>query len=828
MVNKAQRCARCTADFNFGWRFARGEQPDAQAVDFDDSAWRDVRLPHDWSVEESFTQENTGGSTAFLPGGIGWYRKTFSLPAENVDRFTWVEFDGVYSNSEVWINGHYLGKRPYGYTCFSYDLTPYLHYGDIRNVIAVKADRSSYIDCRWYPGSGIYRNVRLVTVNPVHIPQFGVFVTTPLATTEQAQVAVQTTVANRVDHAKTVTLCTTLLDAEGAQVGVQEDTCTLDAGQECEIAQQMDLTHPRLWDTESPNMYSIVSTLLDEGAPCDEVKTPFGIRDIRYDPETGFYLNGKNTLFKGVCLHHDGGCVGAAVPIGVWKRRLRILKAAGCNAIRTSHNPPAAEFLDLCDQMGFLVQDEAFDEWTNPKDKRHNHNQRADEAVTRGYTHHFIEWGEADVKAMVLRDRNHPSIVMWSIGNEVEWTYPRYREAAGYWEEGKEDVDYYYDLPPYDVPTMKERFQATDPGPYEMAPIAQSLSRWIKEVDTTRPVTANLVLPSVGHWSGLTDPLDIVGYSYRRVIYEYGHERYPDKMIFGSENWCQWHEWKPVLEQPFNPGIFLWTGINYLGESRNWPTKASGSGLLDLAGFKNPRYHMFRSLWNDAPYVYAATSLSGEASPYEVVEGEVVYRNRDEKWMPFWGWQEVNEHWNYASGDEVYVEVYTNCPEVELFLNGVSLGIKKLADYDDHICKWPVPYAEGQIEAVGYALGTTARCELATAQAPARVALAIDKHTLVADRYDVVHVEAQLCDAAGVPVRTEEREITFEIAGPHRLLGVDNGSTQSVQDYQSNCCTTYLGRCLLVLQATGEAGEITVTAQAEGLSEKTTRTVTNA
>jgi hypothetical protein len=276
------------------------------------------------------------------------------------------------------------------------------------------------------------------------------------------------------------------------------------------------------------------------------------------------------------------------------------------------------------------------------------------------------------------------------------------------------------------------------------------------------------------------------------------------------------------LEQPFNPGIFLWTGINYLGESRNWPTKGSGSGLLDFAGFKNPRYHMFRSLWNDAPYVYAATSLSGEASPYEVVEGEVVYKNRGEKWMPFWGWQEANEHWNYAPGDEVYVQVYTNCPEVELFLNGESRGTKRLADFHDHIVKWQVPYAAGQIEAVGYALGTSARCEMATAQPPAQVALAVDKQTLVADRYDVVHVEAQLCDAAGTPVRTDERQITFETAGPCRLLGVDNGSTQSVQDYQSNRCTTYQGRCLLVLQATDEAGEITVTARAKGVDEKAT------
>jgi hypothetical protein len=288
-------------------------------------------------------------------------------------------------------------------------------------------------------------------------------------------------------------------------------------------------------------------------------------------------------------------------------------------------------------------------------------------------------------------------------------------------------------------------------------------------------------------------------------------------MIFGSENWCQWHEWKPVLEQPFNPGIFLWTGINYLGESRNWPTKGSGSGLLDFAGFKNPRYHMFRALWNDAPYVYAATSKAGDDSPYEVVDGNVLYKNRDEKWMPFWAWQDVNEHWNYASGDEVFVEVYTNCPEVELFLNDASLGTKKLADFDDHIIKWAVPYADGRIEVVG--CDGAANYALTTAKAPATVKLMADKQTLTADNYDVVHLEAQLCDADDIPVRAVEREVVLDVQGPCRLLGVDNGATDSVQDYKSNHCTTYRGRCLLVLQATEEAGEVTVTARVAGLAD---------
>jgi hypothetical protein len=472
--------------------------------------------------------------------------------------------------------------------------------------------------------------------------------------------------------------------------------------------------------------------------------------------------------------------------------------------------------------MGFLVQDEAFDEWTGTKEKWHNSSQRAEKALTKGYADHFEEWCEADVKAMVLRDRNHPSIIMWSIGNEIEWTYPRYREASGYWEE--DDVDYHHDLPPYDAPTMKEKFESIDPGEHELAPIAKNLSTWIKELDTTRPVTANLVLPCVGHLTGFTDALDIIGYSYRRAIYDYGHERYPDKMIFGSENWGQWHEWQACIEREFIPGLFLWTGINYLGESRAWPNKGSNSGLLDLAGFKIPRFHMFRSLWVEEPAIYVATSKQDDASPYEQLEdGQIVYKNRDEKWMPMWHWQAVNEHWNYYSGDAVFVEVYTNCDAVELFHNDRSLGVKKLGDFDDHIIKWLVPYAAGKITAVGLTGGKPVTYELSTAQSPAVVCLTTDKDILAADSYDVAHLTVQLCDTNGIPVRADEREVVFDIEGHCRLLGVDNGWVHSVQDYKSNRCKTYQGRCLLIVQSTEQPGEATITASADGLKSQQVR-----
>ncbi|MBT4500153.1 MAG: glycoside hydrolase family 2 protein [Gemmatimonadetes bacterium] len=815
---------RLIEDFNFGWKFAREDQQGAEAEAFDDTGWRDVRLPHDWSVEESFTQENAGGSTAFLPGGIGWYRKTFSLPATSVDKKTWIEFDGVYSNAGVWINGHFLGKRPYGYVEFIHDLSPYLNYGDPKNSIAIRVDRSAYIDCRWYPGSGIYRHVKLVTAEKVHIPPHGVFITTPLATAEKAEVLIRTEIANARGNSRTAQLKTTLMNEEGNPCAVQETEIVFDGAEKTKVEQRFVVETPSLWDIDAPAMYSALSEIADETGPLDGCSIPFGIRTIAYDAEKGFFLNGRSVKFKGVCLHHDGGLVGAAVPPGVWERRLKSLKKAGCNALRTAHNPPSAEFLDLCDRIGFLVQNEAFDEWDNPKDKRHNYNQKAAEEVTRGYTEYFDEWAEADVESMVLRDRNHPCVVMWSIGNEIEWTYPRYGKAAGYWDGGV-DAGYYYDLPPNDIETIKKTFAESGPGEHCLAETAARLAQAIREADTTRPVTANLVIPSVSHLSGYTDTLDVIGYSYRQAVYDYVHELYPEKPTLAAENWGQWHEWRAVAERDYLAGIFLWTGINYLGESHNWPNKASGSGLLDLAGFEKPSFQMFKSLWNDEPHLYIATLSQSDGAPYEQLEdGTIVSKKRNEKWMPMWGWHAVNEHWNYCEGDAVFVEVYTNCDEVELFLDGTSLGVRKLADVeDDRIMKWLVPYAPGKLTAIGKTAGGPVQCQLETAGDPTQIRLTADRSTLTADFYDVVHLTAQLCDAAGLPVRSEERELTFDIQGDCRLLGVDNGATDSVQDYQANNCTTSQGRCLLILQAGDRAGEVVVTASSGGLQSQSVK-----
>ena len=825
--NKDRESPRTSQDFNFDWKFTRGEQIDAAQPGFDDSRWRDVRLPHDWSVEEPFTEAEGAGATAFLPGGIGWYRKTFFMPEDAADKKTWIEFDGVYNNSTVWLNGHELGHRPYGYIPFKYDLSPHLNYGEDANVIAVKADRTAFVDCRWYPGSGIYRNVKLVTVNEVHISYRGTFITTPEAGSEKALVKVQTLLRNDATEQVEVITKVTLRDPAGQVVGELEKIQVIPSGTTGDVDAKIDVENPKRWDTDHPNLYTATIQLISEDEVLDEQTITFGIRDIRFDSEEGFFLNGVNTLLKGVNLHHDGGLVGAAVPDGVWERRLRLLKEMGCNAIRTAHNPPSEAFLDLCDRIGFLVQDEAFDEFDNPKDKRNNFNQEKSEEVTRGYTEHFGEWAERDIKAMVLRDRNHPCIIMWSIGNEIEWTYPRYGGATGYWggDRVRPDLNYYWDEPTLSIETMKRKFYAVDSGEQLLAPTAQKLADWIRELDTSRPVTANLVIPSVSHWSGYTDALDIAGYSYRQVLYDYGHNHYPEKMILGTENFPRWHEWKYVIDRPFIPGIFIWPGIGYMGESGRWPSHGGGGGLINLAGFKNPGFHHFKSFWNDEPYLYITTQTV-ERSPYQVNSESGNVEEKIPGWWKRqkWGWQDVNEYWNYREGQEIAIEAYTSCVSVELYLNERSLGVQKLGDQEDRILKWIVPYEDGTLTAKGTMPdGTEVIEEIRSAGEPSALRISADEMVLKADNYDVVHLVVQLEDSKGIPVKNMERRITFNIQGDCRLLCIDNGSSSNVEGFRSNTVMTYRGKCLLILQSNDSPGKITVTASADGMEDSSLR-----
>lgn len=806
-------------DFNFDWKFHLGDVAHAAFPDFKDDEWRAIRLPHDWSVEHSFTQENTAGATAFLPGGIGWYRKTFKISEKDIGKATWIVFDGIYTNSEVWINGHYLGKHPYGYGPFWCDLTKYLQYGQ-GNVIAVKVDRSAYIDCRWYPGSGIYRNVRLVTTGKVHVPEWGVYVTTPEVSSQRAIVNVQSDVVNQAKGIKNISVVNTLYFGD-EEVARAEKEVVLAPLSTKNVGLEMQVPTPHLWDTENPNLYKVMVRIYLGEELIDEYSTSFGIRYFHFDPNEGFSLNGKHMLIKGVCLHHDAGLVGAAVPDGVWERRLRTLKEGGCNAIRTSHNPPSAAFLALCDRLGFLVQDEAFDEWDNPKDKHHNYNQQEADPLTAGFTQYFAQYAEQNIKNMVQRDRNHPSIIMWSIGNEIEWTYPRYGNATGYWGKNKVgDVNYYFDEPPLSIDQIKENFEKQPLGAHVLAKTAANLSHWVKEMDRSRPVTANTVIPSVSCFSGYSDVLDIVGLSYRHAVYDYLHKNYPEKIFLGTENWTRYHEWEPVVSKPFISGIFLWTGIDYMGESKHWPVKGSGSGLLDFAGFKKPSYYMFKTLWSDDPSIYITTQVL-EKSPYKWDDKDKVLIEKEQGWArhQLWGWQPVNHHWNYQPGEKIAVEVYTNTPAVELLLNGKSLGVKKLDQQQDHILKWMVPYVAGELSARAVA-DPEVKTAIQTAGEFNKLLLTVDKQTLNKDGYDVAHVIVQLADEKGVPVRHINREVKFHVVGNARVLGVDNGAADNIQDYQNDKLTTSRGRALMILQSNTKAGSVKVKAVADNIESK--------
>ncbi len=750
--------------------------PDARVV------WHDVSVPHDWSVESPFSQD-FDGATGWLPGGVGWYRKVVKSLGTDV---TYLHFDGVYNNAEVFVNGEKVGFHPYGYSPFFYDISDKIVDGD--NLIAVRVDHSRYCDSRWYSGSGIYRNVELIGASKTHIPVWGTFITTPEVSDEMAIVQVEVEVCNP-DSTK---LITQIFAPNGDLVAESESVATE------KTTQKIEVKNPQRWDVDSPNLYRAVCSLKIGDEVLDEYETVFGIRTIRFDVNEGFFLNERNMKIKGVCLHHDAGCVGAAVPKAVWKRRLEILKSGGANAVRIAHNPGSDEFIELCDEMGFLVQDEFFDEWDNPKDKRLNQNERHDDYITRGYTEYFQEWAETDLKAVIRSHRNHPSIFQWSIGNEIEWTYPRNAEATGFFGM-KATGNYFWCTPPNSLDEIDHELATLPRGKYDIGETAQKLSRWTKELDTTRPVTANCILPSASYRSGYADSLDVIGFSYRRVMYDYGHENYPNLPLMGCENLGQWHEWKAIMERPFVSGTFLWIGIDYLGESAAcWPRRSKKSGLLNTAGFEKGSFHMMKTLWCDEPHIHLTTQTL-EKSPY-IFDAETGFigEENSEAWKTkTWFWHDVNTHWNYKFGEMIAVEVYSNCESVELFLNGESLGVKNLADFDDRIYKWAVPFFEGVLEAKAAETSISYK----TAGKVAGISLSVES----------CHVIAQLVDEKGIPVKHEERELIFDVSGAGRLMGVDNGNCYSVQPFQSDRAVTDQGRCLLIVD-----GAVEVSVQVSG------------
>ncbi len=817
--------ARIRDSFDFGWKFFKGDAPGAEEQGFSDAAWRALDLPHDWSIEGPFAQdEPSGGAGGNAPTGIGWYRKRFRVPAAFQGRKVAVEFDGVYQNSEVWINGHYLGKRPFGYISFAYDITPHLNPTG-ENVIAVKVDNSLQPGSRWYSGSGIYRHTWLVAVNPVHIAHWGTFVSTPRVTKEAATIHARTRVRNESGAVAACSMTSVILDPAGTVIQSASASQQIGPNDEYEFEQQILVDKPALWSVKDPSLYTLRSTVGVGSRIVDQYDTPFGIREALFDADRGFLLNGEHVKLNGVCLHHEGGSVGAAVPERVWERRFEVLRGMGCNAIRTSHNPPAPEFLDLCDRMGFLVMDEAFDEWKAGKGQVRGN----------GYSRIYDEWHERDVTDFVRRDRNHPSVALWSCGNEIP-------------------------------------DQLSEHG----VEILRELIAIFHREDPTRPVTAacdQIAAEPKAAPVEFLSLLDIIGYNYadrwreRRELY-YSEDKiaHPSWRMIGTESSGMGGPrgeyggmeplapgqaavaaappagapaagagrggaggpggvtgfggrgfgrgmrgldteqlWKFVRTHDYVAGDFMWTGIDYLGESR-WPSHGATAGCIDSCGFPKDGYYFYQSQWTEKPMVHL---------------------------FPHWNWKG-------REGQFLTVACYTNCDNVELFLNGKPVGLKGYAfprfgmqgrygqsgpqamngirtTSDLHLA-WDVPYEPGTLRAVGTKNGqTAATAEVSTTGDPAAVELSVDREAIRADRRDVAHVTVKVVDAQGRLHPNADNEITFEIQGDGRLIGLDNGDMSSQEGYKGSRRKAFHGMCLAIVQSSGGAGAIRITASSPGL-----------
>lgn len=754
--------------FNDGWLFLLKDDSAAVQTSYDDSKWRKLDLPHDWSVEGQLSP-SLASCTGYLPGGIGWYRKHFSITDKAARHY--IYFEGVYNRSEVYLNGHLLGKRPNGYISFLYDLTPYLKEGD--NVLSVRVDHSRYADSRWYTGSGIYRDVWLVSAPEIHIAQWGIGWKATSLTDKQATVAVDMEVQKHISTTDKLELQATLYDADGKQVaqrrtrvadgseGISKETLTLK------------ISRPHRWNLDAPYLYTLTTDLLSNGQRIDGSTTNVGLRTLEFDANKGFALNGNWMKVKGVCIHHDAGVLGSVVPPEVWKRRLINLKEIGVNAIRMSHNPQAPIVYDLCDQLGLLVMDEASDEWEFPKRKWIQGWNKGEPGFDGTYDF-FEEWIEQDVTDMVRRDRNHPSIFLWSIGNEVDYPNDPYSHPI-------------LDGASINQP-MFGGYKPDAPDAMRIGVIAKRLAARVRAVDTSRPVTGALAGVIMSNQTAYPDAIDVVGYNYTENRYDEDHATYPNRVIYGSENGSGIDAWYAVKNKEFIFGQFIWTGTDYLGESGAWPSRGLNTGLLNFGSFAKPRGHFRASLWSEKPVTYIGTypknrHLSADAP----------------------------DIWNYDPGQEIRVVCYTNAPQARLLLDGKVVGEMKPYDEKTGIIHWDIPYQAGELRAEGcdkdgkvlsdYSIKSSGR--------PYALRVSADRTTLTADRA-TAHLFIEVIDEDGTIVKLGDNDITCNIEGPARLLGLEASSNTDMSDYTDNRHRAFQGRLLAYIQTTGEKGQVRI------------------
>lgn len=794
---------RLRVSFNEDWLFDKGETGQEHLPESDDSAWHQVDLPHDWAIEGPFDKKydtRTGGLPVY---GTAWYRKHFTIDRKHRGKRVSVEFDGVMSNAEVYLNGKKVGERPFGYMGFEINLTPYLKY-DEENVLAVRVNPEE-LSARWYPGAGIYRNVWLEIKHPVHVAHWGTYVTTPTVSEKEAEVNIETCIINSEKLKGDFELETFILDPSGKKVAYTKDEIHFNGLDKAVVKQALNLINPLLWDVDSPQLYSVDLKIKKGSDYLNDYQTTFGIRSIEFSSNKGFLLNGKQVRFKGVCLHHDLGPLGAAVNYRATERQLEILKEIGVNAIRTAHNPPSPEQLELCDKMGILVQVEAFDEWKLPK-------------VENGYNKYWDDWHERDLRDMIKRDRNHPSVVMWSIGNEIR----EQRKKEG----GK---------------------------------LASHLVDICHQEDPTRPVTAGFNQYPQCVSNGLADAVDLVGLNYKPTQYANFASNNPGKVVYGSETssvvssrgvyhlpvenyekheslqvtsydivsppWAYPPDFETYAqgEGSASIGEFVWTGFDYLGEPTpyngkdnmthgkwggDWPSRSSYFGIVDLCGFPKDRYYYYQSIWTEKPMVHILPHWNWEGSPHKTIP----------------------------------VYCYTNCDEAELFLNGKSLGKKVMgedkttipADFvwwkkpettwdSPYRLNWNVAYEPGELKVVAYKGGkVAAEKSIVTASKAAQIQLNPDKAIIKADGDDLSFITVSIADDNGIFCPLADNLVEFKIDGPATIAAVGNGNAASTEPFQANYRRAFNGLCMLILKSKpGQEGIVKIEASSDHLKSTT-------
>ena len=766
--------------FDFNWRFHKGGAIGAEIPSFDDSKWSVVDIPHDWSIEDlpgtnspfniDAISQVSGG---FTTGGTGWYRKTFTIPKELSEKQFTIFFEGVYMNAEIWLNGEFLGNHPYGYTSFWFDVSGKIKH-EKENVLAVKVKNEGE-NSRWYSGSGIYRHVWLNMVSAVHVATWGTSITTPEVTEKKALINIRTSIVNQSQNVAKITLVTKVLNAGGQEQAEAKTEKTIEPGKTIDVIQVMSVNNPSLWSTDTPVLYKAISEIHESESLTDHVETEFGIRSVSFDAVNGFLLNGKSLKLRGGCVHHDNGILGSKAYDRAEERRVELLKSSGFNAIRTSHNPPSPAFLNACDHLGMLVMDESFDMWKegkNPND----------------YHLYFSDWWKKDIESMVFRDRNHPSVILWSIGNEIP--------------------------------------DGTNP---EVVDQAKMLAGYIRLIDPTRPVTSavNDLRPDKDSYFAA---LDVAGYNYasggdhnQKNLYEADHERLPQRVMVGTESYPleAFGSWMDVRDHIYVIGDFVWTAFDYIGEaSIGWrgyfqkqdffPWNLAFCGDLDICGWKRAQSYYRDALWKE-----------NQVSIWVTPPQPSFALNPERQSWSKWHWNDAVDDWSWegSEGQIMDVTIYSSCGQVDLLLNGKSLGEKETDRTTKYFADWKVPYEPGTIRAIGYAgKKQVAVAELHSAGKASQIKLSADRNRIVANGQDLSYITVELADNSGVRNPKADNQVSFEVDGPGTIEGVGNANPVSLESFIAPKRKAWHGRCMVIIKSNTKAGKIILKASSTGLS----------